>query len=111
APPERFERLLVPVEGSSFSRFAAEFAFAYAAAVGARVTVLHVLNEARVLTGALTIPESRSAHAVDESQEETLAARIRADYGTVADAATVEWDVRVLASGDPAGTIIEQSDS
>ena len=110
-PPAHFRRILVPVEGSAFSRFAAEFAFAYAAADGARVTLLHVLNEARVSTGALTVPEIRGSHAVDQPQELALASKIREDYGTLATASAVEWDVRVLASGDPAGTIVEESHS
>ncbi|HEY0970843.1 MAG TPA: cation:proton antiporter [Gemmatimonadales bacterium] len=109
--PEHFRRVLVPVEGSAFSRFAAEFAFTYAASANARVTLLHVLNEARVLTGALTIPESRAAHSLEESQEETLAAKIREDYGTLSAAEGASWDVRILASGDPAGTIIEETHS
>lgn len=42
-PP--FTRLLVPVDGSVFSRYAAELAFAYAGAGGAHVSVLHVAPE------------------------------------------------------------------
>lgn len=110
-PPDRFQRVLVPVDGSVFSRNAAEFAFAYAQAAGARVTLLHVVSETRVLTGALAIPESREAHALEESAETRLEARIRDDYGALAAASGVAWDVRILASGDPAGTIIDETRS
>jgi nucleotide-binding universal stress UspA family protein len=110
-PPEAFRRLLVPVDGSIFSRYAAEFAFSYADAVKAHVTLLHVLNEARVLTGALAIPETRAAHTLETAQEATLAERIRADYGALAAAHHSEWDVRILASGDPGDTIIREASS
>jgi nucleotide-binding universal stress UspA family protein len=110
-PGEAFKRLLVPVEGSVFSRLAAEFAFAYAGVVGARVTLLHVLNEARVVTGAIAMPESRVTHVVGQAQETALAERIRTDYGAIAEQHEVTFDVRVLASGDPGGTIIDESNS
>jgi len=42
-PP--FARLLVPMDGSVFSRYAAELAFAYAGAGGAHVSILHVASE------------------------------------------------------------------
>ena len=108
-PPPAFRTILVPIEGSSYSRIAAEFAFAYAAAAGARVTLLHVLNEARVFTGSLAMPDSRESHAVGRAQEAKLAERIRADYGPFAEEHEIALNVRVLASGDPGGTIIEES--
>jgi Kef-type K+ transport system membrane component KefB/nucleotide-binding universal stress UspA family protein len=108
-PPPVFRTILVPIEGSSYSRIAAEFAFAYAAAAGARVTLLHVLNEARVFTGSLAMPDSRESHAVGRAQEAKLAERIRADYGPFAEEHEIALNVRVLASGDPGGTIIEES--
>ncbi|HEU4631716.1 MAG TPA: cation:proton antiporter [Gemmatimonadaceae bacterium] len=111
APPPVFRRVLVPVEGSLVSRLAAEFAFAYAGAARARVTLLHVLNEARVFTGAIAIPESRETHALNEAEEEGLTERLRADYGTIAAEHEVPFDVRILASGDPGGTIIDESQS
>ena len=88
SPPSAFRTILVPIEGSSYSRLAAEFAFAYAAAVGAHITMLHVLNEARVFTGSLAMPDSREAHAVSAAQEAKLAERINADYGPLASTRT-----------------------
>jgi Kef-type K+ transport system membrane component KefB/nucleotide-binding universal stress UspA family protein len=111
SPPTTFRRVLVPIEGSQVSRLAAEFAFAYAGAARARVTLLHVLNEARVFTGAIAVPESRATHALSESEEERLTERLRADYGAVAAEHEVAFDVRILASGDPGGTIIDESQS
>ena len=110
-PPDTYRRVLVPVDGSLFSRYAAEFAFAYAAAAKARVTLLHVANEARVFTGALAMPDNRESHALEESQEAELAERIRTDYGALTAANDSPWDVRILASGDPGGTIIQESHS
>ena len=49
-PP--FARLLVPVDGSLFSRYAAELAFAYAGAGGAHVSILHVASDRHHLKDA-----------------------------------------------------------
>ena len=109
--PERLRRVLVPVDGSLFSRYAAEFAFTFADAAGAQVTLLHVLNEARVGSGALAVPDSRESHGLDAGDQSALEARIRTDYGALASDHHTPWDVRVLASGDPTGTIIDESHS
>ncbi len=108
-PPPSYRRVLVPVDGSLFSRYSAEFAFAYAGAAGARVTLLHVVNDARVFSGALAMPDNREAHSLAAAQEAEMAERIRKDYGTLASANDAPWDVRILASGDPGGTIIQES--
>lgn len=110
-PPPAYRRILVPVDGSVFSRQAAEFAFGYAQAANARVTLLHVLNEARVFTGVLAAADNRETHALELPQQEQLVARMREDYGSLAAAHEAGWDVRVLASGDPGGTIIDESHS
>ncbi len=107
APPERYERVLVPLDGSVFSRAAAKFAFAYAQAVGAHVTLLHVLNETRVATGTLVAPEQREAHTPARAVEESLEARIRSEVKAFAAHDGVSYEVRILASGDPGGTILE----
>ncbi len=107
--PERFRRILVPVEGSVFSIYAADFAFAYARSVGAEVTLLHVVNETRVVSGSLAIPESRKRRAVSHERQTALAARIREDYGALAEHHEISFGVRILASGDPSSTIIEES--
>ena len=86
-----------------------EFAFAYGSAAGAHVSLLHVLNEARVATATLVAPEQREAHALRGAIEGELGARIRADFGSLAVTAGLSFDVRILASGDPAGTIIEST--
>jgi nucleotide-binding universal stress UspA family protein len=71
------------------------------------VTLLHVLAETRVTTGTLATPERRDSHAVGQGLEATIAARIRADFAHLADDNHVRYDVRLLASGDPGGTILE----
>jgi nucleotide-binding universal stress UspA family protein len=100
-------RVLVPLDGSIFSRAAAEFAFAYAAAASRHITLLHVLSETRVATGALATPDRRDSHTVGPGREATIAAKIRADFARLAEDTKVGYDVRLLASGDPGGTIIE----
>ena len=100
-------RVLVPLDGSIFSRAAAEFAFAYAAASASHVTLLHVLSETRVSTGTLATPERRDSHAVGHLAEAAIASKIRADFARLADDTHVPYDVRLLASGDPSGTIVD----
>ena len=104
--PATFTRILVPLDGSVFSRAAAEFAFAYARATEASVTLLHVVNEARVSIGAVAVTESHASHEVGNSEHALRASHIRNEYESFADADS-PFDVRVLASGDPAGTIAE----
>jgi nucleotide-binding universal stress UspA family protein len=104
--PERFHRVLVPLDGSVFSRAAAEFAFSYARAAGASVTLLHVANEARVSIGAVAVTDSHESHEIMGVEHATIAAHIRGEYEPFADAET-PFDVRILASGDPAGTILD----
>jgi nucleotide-binding universal stress UspA family protein len=110
-PPECFGRLLVPLDGSVFSRAAVEFAFLYAGPTKAQVTLMHVLNEARLSTGTLFVPERRDAHAVRGALESELESHIRSDFGPLAERSEVAYDVRVIASGDPSGTIVEMSQS
>ncbi|HKW49131.1 MAG TPA: universal stress protein [Gemmatimonadaceae bacterium] len=104
--PECFERLLVPHDGSVFSRAAVEFAFAYAEASRARLTLLHVLNETRVSTGTLTAPEERGAHAPSRALEREIETQVRAHFESLGQQSGVSFDVRILASGDPSETIV-----
>lgn len=107
APPESFGRILVPHDGSVFSRAAAEFAFAYGAAAGSRITILHVLDETRVVTGTVVAPEAREAHAPGRALEDRITVHIRESFASLAAANGLAFEVRVLASGDPGGTILE----
>lgn len=111
--PTCFERLLVPLDGSLFAHAAAEFAFAYAAATSAHLTLLHVLNESRVTTATLLAPERRDTRAVQGAREKEIETRIRCDFESVAQRSGLSYDVRVVASGDPGGTVLEvaQTDS
>lgn len=104
--PERFGRVLVALDGSLFSHAAAEFAFAYATAANAEVTLLHVVNEARVASGALIAPDTHEARTIDESEHASLEARIREEYQSFSESDR-PFGVRIFASGDPAETITE----
>src|SRR5690606_17822464 len=77
--PKSFAHLMVPVDGSVFSREAAEFALAYAQAADAQVTLLHVVDETWV-AGSLLIPDRREAHSVDDSEAARIEAQIREDF-------------------------------
>ncbi len=110
-PPDKYRRVIVPVDGSVFARYAVEFAFAYAAAAQARVTLLHVISETQMSGGALWAPERREAHGVAATRVAELQEGFREDFNSLASADEVPWDIRILASGDPAGTIIQETDS
>ena len=104
--PTSFCRVLVALDGSVFSRAAAEFAFAYASAANADVTLLHVVNESRVAIGAVAMPESRASHAIPMAEQAELEGHIRAEYESFA-AGSGAFEVRVVASGDPTETIAD----
>ena len=110
-PVARFERLLVPVDGSLYSRYAAELAFAYAGAAGADVTILHVIDERRMASGSIPVPERRDPHEVRRGQIEELEVQIRQELGALAVARDVGFSVRVLASGAPGEIIVGASRS
>lgn len=110
-PPPKFARLLVPLDGGAVSRAAAELALLYARAVGAEVTAIFVVNESRVATGSVVLPESRTTHEVDTDARAPIEAHIRGELDELARGHDVDLDVRVLASGDPASTIIEMANT
>jgi Kef-type K+ transport system membrane component KefB len=106
-PPQTFSRLLVPLDGSVFSRAAAELAFAYARSAEAEVTLLHVVNETRMSSGSVAMPEVHEAHSVGADERADVEQHIRAEYAPRGAENGVAYDVRVLASGDPTTTIVE----
>ena len=106
------KRVLVPVDGSIFSRYAAELAFAYAGAVeGAEVTLLHVADETRVTVGSFPLPERGAAHAMAGVRRRDLEAQLRAALGPTAARYGAEFSARILTSGAPGETIVEESNS
>jgi nucleotide-binding universal stress UspA family protein len=107
--PDSFRNILVPIDGSVFSRVAAEFAFAYASAVGASVTMLHVVDEMELAAGSLTVSDLRVAQALEVHEESRVAEGLRADFSALANSFGVTMHGRVLGSGDPASTIIAES--
>jgi Kef-type K+ transport system membrane component KefB len=107
----RFEHLLVPIDGSLFSRCAAELAFAYAGAAGSQVTLLHVTDEMRLAAGTLPVPGSREQHGVAAPRRHELERQLLHALGPVANQYGVEFSTRVRASGSPGETIIEESQS
>lgn len=108
---DRFDRVLVPIDGSIFSRYAAELAFAYAAAAGAEVTLLHVVDGNRLAAGSLPVPDRGGARAVAGGQRRDLEAQLRDAIGPVAVMNGIDFSTRILASGSPGETIIEESHS
>lgn len=106
-----FPRLLVPFDGSLFSRYAAELAFAYAGATGAAVTVLHVVNEHRLTSGSIPVPHRRDSHALVRGRARELERRIQKELGPIAATQGARITPRILSSGSPGETIIDESRS
>ena len=106
-----FQRILVPIDGSLFSRYAAELAFACAGVSGAEVRVLHVLHDERLLGGSVAVPERGGGHAVARDRIEAVEANIGNVLGPLAAARGASMSVRVLASGSPGEIIVGESRS
>ncbi|MGE0159271.1 MAG: cation:proton antiporter [Gemmatimonadales bacterium] len=113
APADKapFRRLLVPVDGSIFSRYAAELALAYAGAAGARVRILHVLVKARLAEGSIPVADRRDPHDARRALIEQAEQQIRRELEPLAAAYRAAFSIRVLASGAPREIIIGESRS
>ncbi|MEQ1856618.1 MAG: universal stress protein, partial [Longimicrobiales bacterium] len=109
AAPE-FHRLLVPVDGSVFSRYAAELAFAYAGATGAKVRILHVLSKAWLTEGSIPVTDRRD-HEARRARIEQAEQQIRSEMEPLAAAYHATFAIRVLSSGAPREIIIGESRS
>jgi nucleotide-binding universal stress UspA family protein len=97
-------RVLVAVDGSLFSRYAAEFAFAYAGGAGSEVTLLHVVGEEAASFGS-------DVHAAERDVAHAIEASIRSNLGALGEAHGVEFAVRVVASASAGATIVAESNS
>lgn len=103
AEPLRLRRVLVPLDGSDFSRFAVEYAVRLAAAQEAEVVFLHVIDPAVV--AALLRSAGGTEHDVRGRLRETASA-----YLEEAARVAVEGGVahrEVLEEGDPAEVILD----
>ncbi len=105
-----FHRILVPVDGSIFSRYAAELAFAYAGATGAKVRILHVLSKSWLTEGSIPVIDRRD-HEARRSQIEQAEKEIRQELDPLAAAYQTSFAIRVLSSGAPREIIIGESRS
>ncbi len=108
-PP--FQRILVPVDGSVLSRYAAEFAFRYAAAASAHVTLLHVIDETRLAPGTLMTPERKSTFALLNQRTNEIREQLNRTLGPLAATWDVNFMTRIRASDAPGETIIAESSS
>jgi Kef-type K+ transport system membrane component KefB/nucleotide-binding universal stress UspA family protein len=110
-PPDvaKLHRLLVPVDGSLVSRQAAELAFAYTGAAGGVVRVLHVVDDLRLASGSMPVPDLRDRRELPRERVEELESRIRNELGPLAELHGARLEVRVMASAAPAEVIIAES--
>ncbi len=109
--PESSPRLLVPFDGSLFARYAVEFSFAVSAAAGGHVTVLHVVDEARLAFGSLPVPERRIAHSATQAQVAEIRGQLLAVLGPAAARYGLSFSTHIVAGGSPGETIIAESGS
>lgn len=109
-PAAPFRRLLVPVDGSVFSRHAAELAFAYAGSAGAKVRVLHVLSKSWLTEGSIPVTDRRD-HEVRRARIDEAEQQIRTELEPLAAAYGTSFAIRVLSSGAPREIIIGESRS
>jgi Kef-type K+ transport system membrane component KefB/nucleotide-binding universal stress UspA family protein len=105
-----FQRVLVPVDGSVLSRYAAEFAFRYAAGSSADITLCHVLDGGRHDPTRVS-SERKTAFAL--LSERTLQAReqLERTLGPLAALWDVTFTTRIHASDAPGETIIAEASS
>jgi nucleotide-binding universal stress UspA family protein len=104
-----FRRLLVAIDGSRSSRYAAEVAFAYAGATDAEVTVLHVANEHRLAAGSIPVASRREAHPLIRERTREIERQMEQALGPLAAPHGARMQMRILASGSPGETIIDES--
>jgi nucleotide-binding universal stress UspA family protein len=105
-----FHRLLVPVDGSVFSRYAAELAFAYSGATGAKVRILHVLSKTWLTEGSIPVTDRRD-HEARRARIEQAEHHLREELEPLAAAYQASFAIRVLSSGAPREIIIGESRS
>lgn len=104
---EAFKRILVPIDGSRFSRLAADFAGAIAAENDAQIVFLHVVNAHRFATGSLTVvPSDPGVAPTKEARQQ--GEMVAAELAPVAARHGVSYDTRVLMSGSPEAVIVAQ---
>jgi Kef-type K+ transport system membrane component KefB/nucleotide-binding universal stress UspA family protein len=110
-PPPSSPRLLVPVDGSLFSRYAAELAFAYAGAAQGVVTLLHVVAESRLASGSFPMPDRRSGRALPHEEAADLEHQLQEEFGALAARHQVGFRARIITGGSPSEIIIAESRS
>jgi Kef-type K+ transport system membrane component KefB len=106
-----FRSLLVPVDGSIFSRYAAELALAYAGAASSEVRLLHVVDDGRLSAGSIPVPERANRHELARGRVEELEEQILAEFGPLAASHGARMTVRILGSAAPGEIIIGESRS
>jgi Kef-type K+ transport system membrane component KefB/nucleotide-binding universal stress UspA family protein len=102
-PRRAYKQIVVPSEGSYFAKVAFEFAAAYAEEVGARVTLLHVLEQGG--PRARLDPEAGTLAA---EGIEALRATLRAGIEPVLRRFKVEVDVRIAQGEFVNSTIVHE---
>jgi Kef-type K+ transport system membrane component KefB/nucleotide-binding universal stress UspA family protein len=109
--PRPFARLLVPVDGSLFSRHAAELALAYAGAANAECRILHVVNQSRLTAGSIPVPDRRDAHALTRRRAQEVETQIHEQLAPLAESHGATISIRILASASPGEIIIGETQS
>lgn len=104
-----FKHILVPTDGSEFSRRAAEAAIEQARATGARLTVLHAMPPATPLVFGDVLPVAYMPPEEHERLVNKAADVYLAEVKAKADAAGVECHTVKIVSDFPAEAIVDMA--
>lgn len=99
-----FQHILFPTDGSPASQVAADVCMRFAAQVGARVTILHVLQSVPLVAYEPTIVEQ--ANETLRRNREQHARQCIAPVEELARKAQVTFDTVLMQAGEPCAAII-----
>jgi Kef-type K+ transport system membrane component KefB/nucleotide-binding universal stress UspA family protein len=105
---QSFRRILVPMGGSVFSRYAVEVALLYGGVTGAEVHVLHVVSDTHRTT-PMAVGEAAEGRPFSQGRARELETEIKREIASLAAAHDATMSVRVLTSGASSETIIGES--
>lgn len=106
-----YKHILLPVDGSELSRKAETECFAFAKAIGARVTALHVVSHFHLHYQPWATPKSMHTKIEREHEEEAtqIATKMLSELETRARSAGVKCETRVVVGDNPYEEIIDNA--
>jgi nucleotide-binding universal stress UspA family protein len=102
-----FRSILVPVDYSEHSKASVGFAATLAASVGATLHILHVWDKPTYASDAVLVRSGQESRSLGELVQENASRDMNEFLATLSIPPGVKFTHR-LASGDPAGTLINE---